>query len=93
MIFCDVHNTGRGSKSHFIIARDEEHAKEIAGSQMGSPKAVTILEPEYNIQELMDSGKTGILAKEILPSSFNDIMFGTHPEQPKKPWFFLKEVK
>ena len=92
--FFDVGNVGRNAKGHFIIARDKEHAKIIASTENGKPTRVTKMQIVDNIQELIDSGETGILAKEIRAYTFNQV-FGLEPkpEQPLKPWFFIKKVK
>ncbi len=94
--FFDVMNIGhKNAKSWFIIAKDREHAKKIASTKPGTPKRVYELDSNQdNIPVLIQSGKTGILAKEIRALSLNEV-FGISPEpnQPKNPWFFTEEIK
>ena len=93
MIFCDVHNSGKNSKSHYIIAIDKDDAFKIASTQNGVPNDITILSPEENIQKLMDSGQTGILGKRISGQSFHDVFFNKTPEKIQDPGFFIQSNK
>jgi len=95
--FYDVHNKGKNAKSHFIIAKDEKDAFRIASTQPGKPKSLNELPIEDNIQNLIDSGKTGILARKIVGINGNeliDIIMGKskYPKDSKNPWFFTIEI-
>jgi hypothetical protein len=92
MRFFDVSNTGKGSKAHFIIAKDEEDARRIARTQTGVPTTVVELPAEDNIPKLLESGKTGILAKNIVAMRASDLFSGKTPKQPEEPWVFVLEV-
>lgn len=93
--FYHIDNKGiRNAKSHWLIAKNPEDAFRIASTQEGVPENLQELTPEKNIQELIESEKTGLLAINIQTQSFEDI-FGRNKKeyQPfEKPWFIYLEV-
>ena len=99
MKFFDVGN--KSGIGQFIIARDEEHAAQIAratGHVRTQPKSITELDPIDNLSKLMGEGRCGALAKKLRAMSgeeFKSVLLGEmeEPPQPNEPWFFLYEEK
>lgn len=92
--FYDVTNKGRGSKSHFIIAKDEEDAMRIAATQAGKPTSIIEMDQtRENIPTLCQGTKTGILGMKC--RSFNIYqLVDSKPKPPEivDPWFFMMEI-
>lgn len=92
--FYHVDNIGhKKAKSWFIIAKDELDAKRIALTKDGTPKTIKELPPEDNIQDLINSGKTGILAKQLVAYSIHQILGKEkNPKEVEKPWMFMEII-
>lgn len=103
--FFHVHNEGNNAKSHWIIATDKKDATRIASTQSGKVKKVEELTPIENIHDLIKTGKTGLLARQmpaISGAEFVANVFGKTKKEISKweskqaviknPWFFYIEV-
>ena len=93
MKFYHVDNKGKNSKSHWLIAKDEKDAIRIASTQPGKPTNVRELKPEKNIQNLLDDGKTGLLAMSLGKITPGFPIGNMNNQKPlKDPWFLYEEI-
>lgn len=99
MKFYHVNNRGRGSKSHWLIAKDEDDAKRIASTQKGKVEEIEELKPVDNIKKLLKEGKTGLLSCKLqgfmADELFDSLMKTGKPPKPPKDdekWFIYQEI-
>lgn len=94
--FFDVGNSSRNGM--FIVARDADHALEIAqkfghikNKKNGRAHEITDLSDD-NLQDVVDSGQFGQLCKRIRAYTFQEILSGNKLAQPANPWEFVRTV-
>lgn len=82
----------------FIVARDADHALEIAqkfghikDKKNGRPHEMTDLSDD-NLEDVVNSGQFGQLCKRITAYTFDQILSGNKPAQPTNPWEFMRTV-
>lgn len=91
--FYHVDNKGhKHAKSHWLIAKDNDDAIRIASTEYGTPTNLQELKPSDNINEIIKSGKTGLLAMQLQGIIASELNNNTKPKPIQKPWFIYKEV-